>query len=82
MIVAAPGGDIDNLDPSRDCLANIDAFGRAVPSARFMGGREFEMLTSPREPSEATIRDILWNEVLLLPSVVENSGPFPGRTVL
>ena len=79
VIVASPGGDIDNLDLKRDCLANIDALGRPVPSARFMGGREFEMLTTPREPSAETIERVLGETILLTPSVVQGSGPFPNR---
>lgn len=79
VIVAAPGGDIDNLDPSRDCLANIDAFGHAVPSSRFMGGREFEMLTSPRQPGEAAVQRVLGGRIMLTPSVVQGSGPFADR---
>jgi len=79
VIIASPGGDIDNLDLKRDCLANIDALGRPVPSARFMGGREFEMLTTPQEPSAETIERVLREAILLTPSVVQGSGPFPGR---
>ncbi|MDC9822503.1 FGGY-family carbohydrate kinase [Devosia sp. ZB163] len=79
VVVAAPGGDIDHLDPRRDCLANIDVFGRPVPSARFMGGREFEMLTTPREPDEETIERVLGRRIMLSPSVVQGSGPFADR---
>ena len=79
VVVAAPGGDIDNLDPARDCLANIDAFGRPVPSARFMGGREFEMLATPRQPGPASIERVLGEAIMLTPAVVQGSGPFPGR---
>jgi sugar (pentulose or hexulose) kinase len=81
VICVAPGADLSGLDPSRDCLANIDAFGRPVASARFMGGREFSLLVegeTPR-PSEAAIARVLSQPILLLPSVVEGSGPFPGR---
>ena len=46
VVIFAVGGDLDHLDPKRDTLANVDALGRAVPSARFMGGREFELLTN------------------------------------
>ncbi|MET0745529.1 MAG: carbohydrate kinase, partial [Microvirga sp.] len=38
VVVFAVGGDLGRLDPARDTLANVDAFGRPVPSARFMGG--------------------------------------------
>ncbi|MFL4997873.1 MAG: FGGY family carbohydrate kinase, partial [Microvirga sp.] len=45
VVIFAVGGYLDHLDSKRDTLANVDALGRAVPSARFMGGREFELLT-------------------------------------
>jgi sugar (pentulose or hexulose) kinase len=81
VIVAAPGGDLAHLDPTRDCLANMDALGHAVPSARFMGGREFSLVTggAALEPSAASIASVLEKEVFLLPSVVEGSGPYPQR---
>jgi len=81
VIVAAPGGDLAHLDPTRDCLANIDALGHAVPSARFMGGREFSLLTDGKtiEPTAAAIAGVLDSEIFLHPSVVEGSGPYPQR---
>jgi sugar (pentulose or hexulose) kinase len=81
VIVAAPGGDLAHLDPTRDCLANIDALGHPVPSARFMGGREFALLTGGAaiEPTAATIARVLERGIFLLPSVVEGSGPYPQR---
>nr|WP_245680290.1 hypothetical protein [Brucella inopinata] len=45
MVSFAVGGNLDGLDPKRDTLANVDAYGRAVPSARYMGGREFDIMT-------------------------------------
>jgi sugar (pentulose or hexulose) kinase len=81
VIVCAPGGDLAGLDPERDCLANIDAFGRAVPSARFMGGREYAQLIGEEPPhvSEAAVSRVLEEAILLLPSVTAGSGPFPDR---
>lgn len=41
--VAVRSGRLDSLpelDESLDCLINVDAAGRPVPSARYMGGRE------------------------------------------
>ena len=38
------GGVLEKLDPARDCLVNVNALGDPVPSARFMGGREFSMV--------------------------------------
>ena len=40
----AIGGAAVELDPARDTLVNVNAFGDPVPSARFMGGREFATL--------------------------------------
>ncbi|MFK0161538.1 FGGY-family carbohydrate kinase [Rhizobium sp. NPDC090279] len=80
------GGDLNHLDPDRDTLANIDAYGRAVPSARFMGGREFEILVaeigaaSP-DTVEAALEAVIEEGLMLLPNVTEGSGPFPGRTM-
>jgi sugar (pentulose or hexulose) kinase len=81
VIAAAPGGDMMHLDPTRDCLANIDALGHAVPSARFMGGREFSLTTGGQvlRPSAEAIQRVLAEEIFLLPSVVEGSGPYPQR---
>ena len=78
------GGDLDHLDPKRDALANVDAYGRAVPSARFMGGREFEILaaeigTAPIAAVEGALETVIEKGLMLLPNVVEGSGPFPGR---
>ncbi|WP_349959360.1 FGGY-family carbohydrate kinase [Rhizobium sp. ZPR3] len=77
------GGDLEHLDPKRDALANVDAYGRAVPSARFMGGREFEILaaeigTASPEAIEAALEPVIGKSLMLLPNVVEGSGPFPG----
>lgn len=79
------GGDLEHLDPERDALANVDAYGRAVPSARFMGGREFEILAAEignarPEAIESALEQAIAKGLMLLPNVVEGSGPFPGRT--
>ncbi|CUX44754.1 MULTISPECIES: FGGY-family carbohydrate kinase [Rhizobium/Agrobacterium group] len=81
----AIGGTVDALDPARDTLLNVDALGRPVPSSRFMGGREYEMLTqqfgpAPDDEIEATLSGVLAKGMMLLPSVVGGSGPFPGKT--
>jgi sugar (pentulose or hexulose) kinase len=46
---------LDRLPETRDCLLNVNAFGRPTPSARFMGGREIEILTAATTaPATAT----------------------------
>jgi len=78
VVLFAVGGDLDHLDPERDTLANVDALGRAVPSARFMGGREFELLTGGNgAATPAAIQRVLEERILLMPSVVPGCGPYP-----
>ncbi len=84
VINFAVGGDIDRLDSTRDTLANVDAYGRVVPSARFMGGREFELLTGElgdldQDLVVAALPGVIEKRVMLLPNIVAGSGPFPGR---
>ncbi|MGO4524327.1 FGGY-family carbohydrate kinase [Microvirga sp. 2MCAF35] len=80
VVIFAVGGDLDHLDPKRDTLANVDALGRAVPSARFMGGREFELLTKGRgKATPEAIRRVVEQCILLTPSVVPGCGPFPDH---
>lgn len=78
------GGDLDHLDAKRDALANVDAYGRAVPSSRFMGGREFEILSAEigqvgDAEAKAVIGDVIEKSIMLLPNVAPGSGPFPGK---
>src|SRR5690606_8920913 len=81
VVAFGVGGALERLDPTRDTLANVDAYGRAVPSARFMGGREFDQLTlgSAVEPDAETLANIITRQIMVLPSVVRGSGPFPDR---
>ena len=84
VINFAVGGDIGRLDSTRDTLANVDAYGRVVPSARFMGGREFELLTTELgelklEPAAAALPHVLAKRLMLLPNIATGSGPFPGH---
>ncbi|MDO6966624.1 FGGY-family carbohydrate kinase [Rhizobium alvei] len=82
VICLGVGAKPANLDPSRDTLVNVDAHGNAVPSARFMGGREWDLIT--RELAAVSVEDemaaaqtIIAAGAMLLPSVVAGTGPFP-----
>nr|WP_306267178.1 FGGY-family carbohydrate kinase [Pararhizobium sp. IMCC3301] len=81
VICMAVGGKPVDPDPARDTLVNVNAFGDPVPSARFMGGREFDLLMEGRkaEATAADIAQVLDNSIMLLPSVENRSGPFQGR---
>ncbi len=80
IVMAVKGKDVP-LDPTRDTLVNTSAFGDPVPSARFMGGREYELIRdgSAATPTEEDRHNVLARGVMLLPSVVTDSGPFVGR---
>ncbi len=61
VIAMSIGGKQPELDPADDTLINVNAFGDPVMSARFMGGREYEMVIaiSPVEPSDSEIEEVL-----------------------
>lgn len=84
--------DIESLSDTRDCLVNVDAFGKPVPSARFMGGREIELLADGHrvdapEGQPALLRavaTVLARGTRVLPTFTPGSGPYPkaqGRWV-
>ena len=65
VIAMAIGGAKVTLKPERDTLVNVNAFGHPVPSARFMGGREYEEIV---KGSTA------------IPSAADRSGVHPAAT--
>ncbi|TIM26701.1 MAG: carbohydrate kinase [Mesorhizobium sp.] len=79
VVSMAVGGNKIALDPARDTLVNVNALGNPVPSARFMGGREFSLLTEGQSDdwTEADIATVLARKTSLLPSTQQGSGPFP-----
>ncbi|HYI82053.1 MAG TPA: FGGY family carbohydrate kinase, partial [Acetobacteraceae bacterium] len=81
VICMAIGGGQVELDAARDTLMNVNAFGDPVPSARFMGGREWSRLTEGRSVN-STVADaeaVLAHGIMLYPAVEPGSGPFAGR---
>lgn len=80
VIVMSVGGDTDQLNEHRDCLANVDAFGNVVPTSRFMGGREYDILIENRkaEPKAKDLNYIIENNIFILPSYAGKVGPYPN----
>lgn len=82
------GGDMPLLSEERDCLVNIDAFGAPIPSARFMGGREIQILSGvdarrldigPDQPLLlAALPQVLRDGARVLPGFAPGCGPFPA----
>lgn len=73
------------LNKDRDTLVNVDAHGSAVPSARYMGGREWDLsiggVPQPSLHEElSALASVINRRLMLLPSVVGGCGPFPSLT--
>jgi sugar (pentulose or hexulose) kinase len=83
VIAMAMGGSVQALDPRRDTLLNVSARGEPVPSARFMGGREYEMIRAGHSApaSDADILEILESQTMLMPAVEPLTGPFQGKAM-
>ena len=81
IIAMAVGGKKVLLDPARDTLVNVNAYGKATPTARFMGGRDFETMvgTSQVAARAIDIAAVLGNTIMLLPSISQGSGPFANQ---
>ncbi len=83
VIAMAAGGTVDGLDPAADMLANVDALGRPVPTARFMGGRELELLAGAdallTAATQSDVAAVIAAGAMALPSFVAGSGPFMGQ---
>lgn len=82
---APPGLEVSHLTERRDCLLNVDPDRRPTPSARFMGGREAELIVGAEEPgsslgaaiSPVQLQALLKTGAAALPSFVPGVGPFP-----
>ncbi|MEO9650455.1 MAG: FGGY-family carbohydrate kinase [Roseobacter sp.] len=83
VIAMALGGQVGSLDPRRDTLINVNALGAPVPSARFMGGREYDLIQQghPVNVAPEDVERVLLKKTMLLPSVDPMSGPFQGRAM-
>lgn len=88
--VARANTDLTSLHENRDCLVNVDIAGKPVPSARFMGGREAELIEVPtafpvdtkakRDLLVHTAEILVKDGIFVLPTFQKGVGPFPGNT--
>ena len=80
--------DTSSLSEKRDCLVNVDVHGLPIPSARFMGGREIELLSEPdtlRVDSVGeqaaflqSVAEVIDAGCNLSPTSMPGNGPFPS----
>ncbi len=80
VIIMAVGGTAQ-LDPKADMLANVDVRGEPVPTARFMGGREYSVLAgeAPADADETDVAGVIASGALALPAFSDQGGPFASR---
>ncbi len=88
IVAMAHGSSLDLLREELDMLANVDAFGSPVATARFMGGREYAAICGTDvglvEPSVHDLETVLESNGLAMPSFADQGGPFrehAGRIV-
>lgn len=80
VIIMAVGGK-GRLDPEADMLANVSVLREPVPTARFMGGREFSVLAgnAPVDADEDDVARVIASGVLALPAFSDQGGPFAAK---
>ncbi len=71
------------MPEGRDCLLNVDNTATPIPSARFMGGREIELLAGseaplPLDAGEAAAVKAVQSADMFLPSYTPGIGPYPN----
>jgi L-fuculokinase len=79
VILAAGGAEC--LDETRDCLVNVDALGEPIPTARFMGGREYAAIAGEDAPTPTfeNLEAVLTAGAVAWPCFTAAGGPFQGR---
>lgn len=80
VVVMNPFCSAGALLPGRDMLINVSIGHEPVPTARFMGGREFDLIRGPgaADAEPACVAAVIRRGVFALPSFADG-GPFPGR---
>lgn len=81
VVAMSIGGTSATLNPKQDTLINVNAFGEPVNSARFMGGREYDLATGGAcaDPTDEDAKRVLSEKIMLTPAVVDETGPFQGQ---
>ncbi|MBD0425963.1 FGGY-family carbohydrate kinase [Aquisalinus flavus] len=84
-VAMSPQTPLTSLRPELDMLANVDADGTPVATARYMGGREFARICEMTNCDVATdcqeqdLAQTIDAGIFGLPSFEHGSGPFAGR---
>lgn len=83
VVLINPHLSITRLNEHRDTMALADLRGKPLPMGRFMGGREFEILSkgvgsTKKEFTESDVRTVIAKRSFLLPSFA-TGGPYMGH---
>ena len=80
VIIFNPDCPLERLDPARDMLANVTVDGEPVATIRFMGGREYDVISgqSRQEVSADMLQRAIGRDQMALPSFAAG-GPFPAH---
>lgn len=79
-VICGVGASLDGLEEASDMLINVSAYGAPVPTIRFMGGREWEILRGDTNGEPADLERVMAQGVFALPAFVDQGGPFRHRT--
>ncbi len=81
VILMSVGMAFETLDEGSDLYANVDATGAPVPCARFMGGREYEVICAgvTGDADMASLQRVIASGTVALPSFTGQGGPYAGR---
>lgn len=79
-VICGVGAAMEGLDEASDMLINVNAYGTAVPTIRFMGGREWETLRGDANGGMTDLARVMAQGVFALPTFVDQGGPFRHRT--
>lgn len=69
------------LRADRDMLANVNVLSQPVPTARYMGGREFAAIVDVEgtvQTGWSELQDLMDRGVMALPAFAQAGGPFVG----
>lgn len=83
IVPMAAGGEVPERGEHLDCLGNVDALGNLIAGARFMGGREFDVIkgdtADEAEPPAERLAALAANPCFALPAFSDQGGPFAGQ---
>jgi L-fuculokinase len=82
IVLLTAGGTLPSNGEHLDCLGNVDALGNLVAGARFMGGREYEIIRGDApddpEPPVERLAALVGNPCFALPAFSDQGGPYAG----